>query len=134
MGIVLTPQRENRELIMETSIQKLKGKVIETPKEHKWRINKQENRSYRYTVENEDSVWTPFNSNLQMQGIKVVVNQPVPEVRVGSGSVEDTLLLLEMVREKQQQENRKLKEERIREMGLEQKLKNERQRGRASML
>ena len=65
---------------------------------------------------------------------QVVVNQPVPEVRVGSGSVEDTLLLLEMVREKQQQENRKLKEERIREMGLEQKLKNERQRGRASML
>lgn len=73
---------------METSIQKLKGKVIETPKEHKWRINKQvrkslkenliltsvqENRNYRYTVENEDSVWTPFNSNLQMQGIKVII-------------------------------------------------------------
>merc|ERR1711962_1166016 len=124
----------DRELIMETSIKKLKGKVIETPKEHKWRINKQENRNYRYTVENEDSVWTPFNSNLQMQGIKVVVNQPVPEVKVSSGSVEDTLLLLEIVREKQQQENRKLKEERIREMGLEQKLKKERQRGRATML
>lgn len=65
---------------------------------------------------------------------QVVVNQPVPEVKVSSGSVEDTLLLLEIVREKQQQENRKLKEERIREMGLEQKLKKERQRGRATML
>ena len=41
--------------------------------------------------------------------MKVVINQPVPEVKVSAGSVEDTLLLLEIVKEKQQQENRKLK-------------------------
>ena len=56
---------------MDSSIQKLKGKVIETPKEHRWRLNKQGNRNYRYTVDNEDSAWTPYNSNMQMQGIKV---------------------------------------------------------------
>ena len=56
---------------MDSSIQKLKGKVIETPKEHRWRVNKQGNRNYRYTVDNEDSAWTPYNSNMQMQGIKV---------------------------------------------------------------
>ena len=38
---------------------------------------------------------------------QVVVDQPVK--RVSAGSVEDTLLLLDIVKEKQQLENRKLK-------------------------
>merc|ERR1712066_75502 len=125
----LTPSNLHS-VYMETSIQKLKGKVLETPKQHLWRVNKQANRNYKYTVENEDSGWTPYNSNLQMQGIKVVVEQPVPAAKISSGSVEDTLLLLDIVKEKQQEENKKLKEERIRQMAMEQKLKKERERGK----
>ena len=79
--------------------------------------------------------------------VKVVVNQPLPGDRLSAGSVEDTLLLLEIIKEKKQQENRELKvssplititlcnvtlnskEERIRQMALEQKQKRGSQRG-----
>merc|ERR1711941_40909 len=103
----------SQHLTMQTSIQNLKGKILE----------KQANKNYKYTVDHEKSDWTPFNSNLQMQGIKIVVDQPVK--KISAGSVEDTLLLLDIVKEKQQVENRKLKEERIRQMALEQKQKKE---------
>ena len=39
-------------------------------------------------------------------------------------SFEDTMLLLEMMKEKKQKENKKQKEERIRAMAMEKKLKN----------
>ena len=58
---------------MEPCIENLKGKILEKPKHHLWRLNKQANKNdeYKYTVENTEEEWTPFNSNLQMQGIKV---------------------------------------------------------------
>merc|ERR1711874_188089 len=64
--------------------------------------------------------WTPYNAELQMQSIKVLVKDPIPS-NVGGGSFEDTMLLLEMVKEKQQKEKKELKEERIRQMAMEKK-------------
>merc|ERR1712048_418040 len=64
--------------------------------------------------------WTPYNAELQMQSIKVLVKDPIPN-NVGGGSFEDTMLLLEMVKEKQQKEKKELKEERIRQMAMEKK-------------
>merc|ERR1711993_179279 len=66
--------------------------------------------------------WTPYNAELQMQSIKVLVKDPTP-CNVGGGSFEDTMLLLEMVKEKQQKQNKELKEERIRQMAMEKKKK-----------
>ena len=43
-----------------------------------------------------------------MQSIKVLVKDPIPS-NVGGGSFEDTMLLLEMVKEKQQKEKKELK-------------------------
>ena len=37
------------------------------------------------------------------------MDQPIPVNKISPGSVEDTLLLLEIVKEKQQEENRKQK-------------------------
>ena len=39
-----------------------------------------------------------------MQGIKVIVNNPVPEDHQNPDSFEDTLLLLDMVKEKRRKE------------------------------
>ena len=62
-----------------------------------------ENEDYKYTYEkNRD--WTPYNSNLHMQGIKVIVDNPVPENHQNPDSFEDTLLLLDMVKEKRRKE------------------------------
>ena len=62
-----------------------------------------ENEDYKYTYEkNRD--WTPFNSNLHMQGIKVLVDNPVPENHQNPDSFEDTLLLLDIVKEKRMKE------------------------------
>merc|ERR1712066_865365 len=66
--------------------------------------------------------WTPFNAELQMQSIKVLVKDPIPN-KVGGGSFEDTMLLLQMIKEKQQKENKKIKDERIRQMAMEKKEK-----------
>ena len=61
-----------------------------------------ENEDYKYTYEkNRD--WTPYNSNLHMQGIKVIVDNPVPENHQNPDSFEDTLLL-DMVKEKRMKE------------------------------
>merc|ERR1711990_1382482 len=122
----------SQHLTMQTSIQNLKGKILEKPEKQLWRVNRQANKNYKYTVDHEKSDWTPFNSNLQMQGIKVVVDQPVK--KISAGSVEDTLLLLDIVRGKQQEENRRQKEERIRLMALEQKQKKEGKRNVSRML
>merc|ERR1712154_16002 len=122
----------SQSLTMQTSIHNLKGKILEKPEKHYWRVNKQANKNYKYTVDHEISAWTPYNSNLQMQGIKVVVDQPVK--KISAGSVEDTLLLLDIVRGKQQEDNRRQKEERIRQMALEQKRKKEGKREASRML
>merc|ERR1712025_1330806 len=81
---------------------------------------------WKYTVENTAEEWTPYNSNLQMQGIKVVVNNPVPDIETkDGGAFEDTMLLLEIIKEKRQQEMKQIKEEKIRQMAMEQKKRKE---------
>ena len=56
-----------------------------------------------------------------MQGIKVIVDNPVPESHQNPDSFEDTLLLLDMVKEKRRKEmkQRKVSCERERERGRE---------------
>ena len=49
----------------------------------------------------EPEIWSPYNANLHMQGIKVLVKDPVPEkVQKGGDAFEDTMLLLEMIKER----------------------------------
>jgi len=79
---------------------------------------------HKYTCEL-NKEWTPFNSNLHMQGIKVRVNNPIPETSRGSGSFEDTMMLLDMMKDKKQKEQKTSKDELIREMAMQQKRKQE---------
>merc|ERR1739846_57272 len=104
----------------------LKGKIIQKPAKQMWfRIPESvQNEDHKYTCELEHQ-WTPFNSNLHMQGIKVLVNDPIPDTTRNPGSVEDTLLLLDIMREKKEQDNTKRKEEMIRDMAMQQKKKQE---------
>merc|ERR1712227_1189266 len=113
--------------MMDDPVQNLKGKILQKPKEHMWRINKQASKEdWKYTVENTAEEWTPYNSNLQMQGIKVVVNSPNLEAHPkNGGAFEDTMLLLEIMKEKKQAEMKQMKEERIRQMALEQRRRKE---------
>jgi len=67
------------------------------------------NEVHKYTCEL-NKEWTPFNSNLHMQGIKVLVNDPVPVTTKNPDSFEDTLLLLDMVKEKKQKDKQSRKE------------------------
>ena len=71
----------------------------------------QDTANYKYTCEPGKRKWTPLNSNLQMQGIQVKEYNPVPEkVKENPGnSFEDTMLLLDMVREKKKKENKQKK-------------------------
>eukprot|EP00091_Calanus_sinicus_P020237 TRINITY_DN5421_c0_g1_i1.p1 TRINITY_DN5421_c0_g1~~TRINITY_DN5421_c0_g1_i1.p1 ORF type:complete len:122 (+),score=53.65 TRINITY_DN5421_c0_g1_i1:97-462(+) len=104
----------------------MKGKILKKPYPHMWfKIPESDhNEEHKYTCElNKD--WTPFNSNLHMQGIKVRVNNPVPETSGRDGSFEDTMLLLDMMKEKKRQDKMKNKEEMIREMAMKQKEKQE---------
>merc|ERR1719412_3245484 len=63
-----------------------------------------------------------------MQGIRVIVNNPVPENHQNPDSFEDTLLLLDMVKEKRLKEMQQRKDDMIRQMALEQKKKLEEKR------
>ena len=68
---------------MDPSIQNLKGKILEKPQKHRWSINKGDNKEeWKYTVEHEEEDWTPYNSNLQMQGIKVGSNIFFPHYNI----------------------------------------------------
>merc|ERR1712142_160210 len=62
--------------------------------------------------------WSPFNADLHMQGIKVMVKEPVPRKIQKGDAFEDTMLLLEMMKEKKQK-----KEDLIRAMAMEKKRK-----------
>ena len=126
-------------------ISSLKGKVIKKNENklayveliHKfWKINE-----YFYQGESEE--WTPFNAEMNMQSIKVLVKNPVPQKVQVDSSFEDTMLLLEMMKEKKQKENKKqkvwvwldeyhhqsyvslLQEDRIRQMAMEKKMKSQ---------
>jgi len=108
----------------------LKGKILHVPYPHIWfKIPESvcENEDYKYTCE-QNRDWTPYNSNLHMQGIKVIVNNPVPETHHNPDSFEDTLLLLDMVKEKKLKEMQQRKDDMIRQMALEQKKKLEEKR------
>ena len=65
--------------------------------------------------------WSPYNANLHMQGIKVMVKEPMPKKIEKGDAFEDTMLLLEMMKEKKQKENKQLKEDQIRAMAMEKK-------------
>merc|ERR1711978_80496 len=100
---------------------KLRGQVIDKPKEQMWMLKSDADlEEYKYTCEPGHMEWTPLNSNLTMQGIKVQVNRPIPETTISNlaNSHEDTLLLLDLMRHKRQQEGQQKKEaERSRSMG-----------------
>merc|ERR1712241_811757 len=127
MGVGLGEERDEREMA-----NNLKGKIINAPYPHIWfKIPESvcENEDYKYTYEKSDNGdWTPFNSNLHMQGIKVVVHNPVPESHQNPDSFENTMMLLEMMKEKKLRENREQKDEMIRLMALEKKKKLEESR------
>merc|ERR1712109_377971 len=96
---------------------KLRGQVIDKPKEQMWMLKSDADlEEYKYTCEPGHMEWTPLNSNLTMQGIKVQVNRPIPETTISNlaNSHEDTLLLLDLMRHKRQQEGQK---KRSRSMG-----------------
>merc|ERR1712223_1089587 len=101
---------------------KLRGQVIDKPKEQMWMLKSDADlEEYKYTCEPGHMEWTPLNSNLTMQGIKVQVNRLIPETTISNlaNSHEDTLLLLDLMRHKRQQEGQKQKKEaeRSRSMG-----------------
>ena len=58
-----------------------------------------------------------------MQGIKVMVKEPMPQKVQKGDAFEDTMLLLEMMKEKKQREKKQQKEELIRAMAMEKKRK-----------
>jgi hypothetical protein len=64
---------------------------------------------YKYTCEPGHTEWSPMNSNLTMQGIKVKENRPIPEKTTNNmtNSHEDTLLLLDLMRQKRADEGQK---------------------------
>merc|ERR1719436_737930 len=92
----------------EEVIESLRGKVLE--KEEK----------------EDGQEWTPYNANMSMQGIKVLVKEPLPaEAKKSGDSFEDTMLLLDIVRERKKKQNENKKEEMIRAMAMEQKKKKQ---------
>merc|ERR1712055_983507 len=108
----------------------LRGKVLAAPEKQKWRLQYHDDGAeYAYTYEAKTTDWTPMNSNLHMQGIKVKVHNPVPETVSGGSSTESTLMLLELIKEKKKQENKVKKDEMIRKMALELKKKKKQREG-----
>merc|ERR1719222_434408 len=53
--------------------------------------------------------WTPYKADLSMQGIKVLIDFPRPDSTGKDNFYEDTMLLLQMVRDKREKENRQKK-------------------------
>jgi len=105
---------------------KLRGRILVKPKEQMWMLQRvKAGEGWKYTCEPGHVQWSPMNSNLHMQGIKVKVDTPVPAKthRKSACSIEDTLLLLDLIREKARMETRIEKEEKIRILALQQKQK-----------
>merc|ERR1712200_193022 len=117
----------------DTVLPSLRGKVLAKPEKVKWR--KQVDDDYRkveyaYSYERGTQKWTPLNSNMHMQGIEVVTHVPVPKavIQGGGDATETTLTILEIIKEKKWKENRAKKEETIRQMAMELKMKQEMKR------
>merc|ERR1712110_1062556 len=134
------PQHSQQSSVKKTPIKSIKmgdkeanlrGQVINKPKEQMWMLKSESDlEEYKYTCEPGHMEWTPLNSNLTMQGIKVQVNRPIPETTINNpaNSHEDTLLLLDLMRHKRQQEGQKKREDMIREMALQQKKRKQEER------
>jgi len=111
---------------------RLRGQIIRRPKEQTWMLKTDsDSEEYKYTCEPGHAEWTPMNSNLQMQSIKILENRPIPKKTTDNlvSSHEETLLLLDMCRQKKADENAKKKDMRIRELAMQQKQRQEEQRG-----
>eukprot|EP00092_Neocalanus_flemingeri_P027007 GFUD01029288.1.p1 GENE.GFUD01029288.1~~GFUD01029288.1.p1 ORF type:complete len:117 (+),score=28.52 GFUD01029288.1:145-495(+) len=100
-------------------ISSLRGKVLKTSR-------KVSHGECSHPCEIQHEKWSPYNSNLHMQGIKVIVNNPVPEV-TKEDAFEDTMFLIDMMKQQSETNNKQKKETKIREMALEQKRKREEQ-------
>merc|ERR1711890_219283 len=121
MGTVSSSSSSMAECVLSS----LRGKIIAAPESQKWRLQSyDDDTEYAYSYEQMDCEWTPLNSNLHMQGIKVKVHDPVPEAVVTVDPTETTLMLLELIKEKKK-ENRTSKEEMIRRMAMEKKQKRQ---------
>merc|ERR1712228_1025151 len=99
-------------------ISALRGKVIQ-----------KKDRKVEYGEQIEE--WSPYNANLHMQGIKVMVKEPVPQEMQKGDAFENTMLLLEMIKEKKQKES---KDEMIRAMAMEKKKRLEQSHNKALKL
>jgi len=105
-------------------VERLRGQVVHRPKEQVWMLKADADlEEYKYTCESGHTAWTPMNSNLCMQGIKVKENRPIPEQTITNlaDSHEDTLLLLDLMRQKRMKEGAQKREAMIRELGLAKK-------------
>lgn len=101
-------------------ISSLRGKVLEKP------ARKQSHLSQGDVTED----WTPYNSSLHMQSIKVRVNNPsIPQVKKDD-AFEDTMFLIDLVRQQKQKENKEKKEEMIFRMAMEAKKKKNEGKGK----
>merc|ERR1712012_1164536 len=88
-----------------------------------WKVLQKPNRKTSHdNLDNTD--WTPYNGNLHMQGIKVLVNNPCPAVKK-ENAFEDTMFLIDLLKQAKEKENKQKKDDMIRQMALEQKKKNE---------
>merc|ERR1712110_995135 len=86
------PQHSQQSSVKKTPIKSIKmgdkeanlrGQVINKPKEQMWMVKSDADlEEYKYTCEPGHMEWTPLNSNLTMQGIKVQVNRPIPETTI----------------------------------------------------
>merc|ERR1712226_957529 len=108
----------------------LRGKVLAKPEKVKWRAQVDDDIrkvEYAYSYERGTQKWTPMNSNLHMQGIKVVTHAPVPQkvIQGGGDATETTLTILEIIKERTIKESRAKKEEMIQQMAMELKMKQE---------
>merc|ERR1711885_53056 len=92
----------------------LRGKIIELPESK------------------EKEEWTPFNGEMHMQGIKVIVNNPTPKkTKTKVDTFEDTLFLMEIAKHKIRLAKYEKKEKMIQDMAMEQKRKKEQAKGKA---
>jgi len=90
----------------------LRGKVLAKPEKVKWRpqvdddIRKVE---YAYSYERGTQKWTPLNSNMHMQGIKVVTHAPVPQKVIQGCGDTRPFLTIEMTIHKRQKQKTQIK-------------------------
>merc|ERR1712066_64258 len=127
MGVKTSPpSRQENKLKMSSSdvLLSLRGKVLEKPQ----RKPSHGDQEKSCPVQHEAEEWTPYNGDLHMQGIKVIVNRPTPK-KTKVDMFEDTMLLIDIYRHKMELDKFEKKEKKIRELALQQKKKLEESRG-----